>query len=76
MADEQDQADTLDQDELGLAGDATTSDEVPDPSEVQPPEEAAMHIVDESLDGFDSEVDDPALAAAYELDPEVGPADR
>ncbi|MGI8755078.1 MAG: hypothetical protein ACR2MB_04300 [Acidimicrobiales bacterium] len=36
-----------------------------------PAEEAAMHVVDETLGGFDSEVDDPELAAAYEIDPEV-----
>ena len=34
-------------------------------------EEAAMHVFDESLGGFDSEVDDPDLAAANEFDPEV-----
>ena len=34
-------------------------------------EEAAMHAFDESLGGFDSEVDDPDLAAANEFDPEV-----
>jgi hypothetical protein len=36
-----------------------------------PAEEAAVHVIDESLGGFDSEVDDPELAAANELDPEV-----
>lgn len=33
-------------------------------------EEAAMHVIDESLGGFDSEVDDPELAAAHEIDPQ------
>jgi hypothetical protein len=36
-----------------------------------PAEEAAVHVIDEELGGFDSTVDDPALAAANELDPEV-----
>jgi len=36
-----------------------------------PAEEAAVHAIDEGLGGFDSEVDDPALEAAYEIDPDV-----
>jgi hypothetical protein len=46
----------------------TASDEDPD---ARPAEEAAMHILDEGLADFDSEVDDPALEAAWETDPEV-----
>ena len=34
-------------------------------------EEVAVHAIDESLGGFDSEVDDPQLEEAYEIDPEV-----
>ena len=34
-------------------------------------EETAVHTFDESLGGFDSEVDDPELEEAYEIDPEV-----
>ena len=34
-------------------------------------EEAAMHTFDESLGGFDSEVDDQSLEDAWEVDPEV-----
>jgi hypothetical protein len=34
-------------------------------------EDAAVHVVDEGLGGFDSEVDDPDLEEAWEVDPEV-----
>lgn len=36
----------------------------------QAAEEAAIHAIDEGAGGFDSEVDDPELAAAHEIDPE------
>lgn len=36
-----------------------------------PAEVSAMHAVNEDLGDFDSDVDDPALEAAWELDPEV-----
>jgi hypothetical protein len=36
-----------------------------------PAEAAAVHVIDEELGGFDSTVDDPALAEANELDPTV-----
>lgn len=36
----------------------------------QAAEEAAIHAIDETAGGFDSEVDDPELAAAHEFDPE------
>lgn len=52
-------------------GDPSLRDVAPEKASVAPAEEAAMHVVDESLGGFDSEVDDPELAAAYEIDPEV-----
>ena len=34
-------------------------------------EETAVYTFDESLGGFDSDVDDPELEEAWELDPEV-----
>ncbi len=53
------------------AGDPTLRDVAPEKAATLPAEEAAMHVVDEGLGGFDSEVDDPELAAAYDIDPEV-----
>ena len=41
------------------------------PSDGPTAEETAVHTFDESLGGFDSEVDDPELEEAYEIDPEV-----
>ncbi len=49
--------------------DDTFGDEYP--SDRPTAEETAVHPFDESLGGFDSEVDDPDLEAAYEIDPEV-----
>lgn len=54
-----------------LAGDPSLRDIATEKGDVMPAEEAAMHVVDEELPGFDSEVDDPALEAAWETDPEV-----
>jgi len=54
-----------------LAGDPSRRDIATEKGDVVPAEEAAMHMVDEELPGFDSEVDDPALEAAWETDPEV-----
>ncbi len=71
MADEPDRAEAPVDDELdgeldgGLPSDDLLGGEAPIPAE-----EAAIHLVDSSLGGFDSEVDDPELAAAYEIDPE------
>ena len=56
-------------DEDDFAGDETLRDVVQEREAPQPAEEAAMHTVDEP--SFDTSVDDPALAAAYEIDPEV-----
>ena len=36
-----------------------------------PAEAAAVHMIDEELEDFDSSVDDPELEAAWETDPEV-----
>ena len=41
------------------------------PSDGPTAEETAVHTFDESLGGFDSDVDDPELEEAWELDPEV-----
>jgi hypothetical protein len=57
-------------------GDSTIRDVATEKSAAVPAEEAAMHVVDEGLADFDSEVDDPQLEAAYEIDPEVLPEDR
>lgn len=50
--------------------DDLSADALPEENTSGPAEVAAMHLIDESAGGFDSEVDDPALAAAYEIDPE------
>ncbi|CAN5870148.1 hypothetical protein BH23ACT2_BH23ACT2_11910 [soil metagenome] len=87
MADEQDQAETLDEDKIGefppekppgaQAYGATGTDPLVGESVAQekavvtPAEEAALHVVDGDAPGFDSTVDEPALADAHELDPEV-----
>lgn len=63
MGDRQDQAEDFDED---VIGDAAEEDPAP-----PPPEETAVHAFDEALGGFDSEVDDPELEEAWELDPEV-----
>ncbi len=52
-------------------GDDEDQLEAEDRNDDRPAEVAAMHDVDEGLADFDSEVDDPALEAAWELDPEV-----
>ncbi len=52
-------------------GDPSLRDTAAEKSATLSAEESAMHVVDESLGGFDSEVDDPELEAAYEIDPEV-----
>ncbi|CAN5261892.1 hypothetical protein BH20ACT3_BH20ACT3_04320 [soil metagenome] len=54
-----------------VAGDATTRDVAREKAVVTPAEEAALHVVDADAPGFDSTVDEPALADAHELDPEV-----
>lgn len=36
-----------------------------------PAEEAAVHAIDEGLGGLELEADDPELAAAHEVDPQV-----
>ena len=59
-----------------LAGDPSTRDVATEKSATVPAEEAAMHVVDEGLADFDSDVDDPELEAAWETDPEVLPEDR
>lgn len=53
-----------------FSGDASLRETVQEAEAPVAAEEAAMHVVDESLGGFDSEVDDPELAAAYEIDPQ------
>ncbi len=53
-----------------FAGDPTLRDVVQEREAPVPAEEAAIHVIDEGLDGFDSEVDDVALAEAHEYDPE------
>jgi len=67
MADAQDKAEGFDDDELD--GGPVDGDE-PIGADPLPPEEAAIHVIDEAMGGFDSEVDDPELAAAHEIDPE------
>lgn len=52
-------------------GDPSLRDVATEKAATRPAEVAAMHVVDEGLGDFDSEVDDPDLAAAYEIDPEV-----
>ncbi|WP_421120894.1 hypothetical protein ACE2AJ_06270 [Aquihabitans daechungensis] len=56
---------------LGYPDDDAVDDAVQEHEAPIPAEEAAVHEIDESLGGFDSEVDDPELEAAYEIDPEV-----
>lgn len=53
-----------------FAGDMTMRDVVQEREAPVPAEEDAIHLVDESLGGFESDVDDPDLEAAWELDPE------
>lgn len=65
--DRDDQSD--DQPEREVREDGTFGDEYP--SDRPTAEESAVHTFDESLGGFDSEVDDQALEDAWELDPEV-----
>lgn len=55
----------------GEPGEDEIDDTVQEHEAPRPAEEAAVHVVDESLGGFDSEVDDPELEEAWELDPEV-----
>ena len=86
MADEQDRAEALDEDNVGefppdklmgaekddpLAGEPSTRDVATEKGDTRTAEESAMHLVNEELPDFDSEVDDPALERAWELDPEV-----
>lgn len=63
MTEGQDRAEEFDEDVIG-----EDAEEDPAPPA---PEESAVHAIDETLGGFDSEVDDPALEDAWELDPEV-----
>jgi hypothetical protein len=56
-------------------GDPTTGDVAQEKAEVRPAEEQALHVVDAEVPGFDSTIDDPALAEAHELDAEVNPGD-
>jgi|GEM_PF-2086322 len=56
--------------EDSFGGDESLRDVVQEREAPIPAEEQAIHLVDEDLD-FDSEVDDPALEAAWETDPEV-----
>lgn len=51
-----------------FSGDETLRDVVQEREAPVPAEEAAMHAVDEPA--FDSSIDEPALAAAHEIDPE------
>ncbi len=53
------------------AGDSTLSDVVQEREAPVSAEVDAIHVVDEDLGGFTSDVDDPDLEAAYEIDPEV-----
>jgi hypothetical protein len=53
-----------------FAGDMTLRDVVQEREAPVPAEEDAIHVVDEDLGGFESDVDDPQLEAAWELDPE------
>jgi len=55
----------------GEPGEDEIDDTVQEHEAPRPAEVAAVHVVDESLGGFDSEVDDPELEEAWELDPEV-----
>ncbi|MCU1369319.1 MAG: hypothetical protein JWO77_513 [Ilumatobacteraceae bacterium] len=55
----------------GEPGEDEIDDTVQEHEAPIPAEEAAVHPIDETLGGFDSEVDDPDLEAAWELDPEV-----
>lgn len=55
-------------DEDDFSGDETLRDVVQEREAPVPAEEAALHPVEEP--GFDSVVDEPALAAAHEIDPE------
>lgn len=54
-----------------VAGDPSTRDVATEKGDTRTAEESAMHVVDQELPDFDSEVDDPALERAWELDPEV-----
>ncbi|CAN5697327.1 hypothetical protein BH10ACT1_BH10ACT1_23530 [soil metagenome] len=54
-----------------FAGDPSLRDVVQEREAPVPAEEAALHVIDEGLGDFDSDVDDPVLEAAWELDPEV-----
>lgn len=53
-----------------LAGDPTLRDVAQEKAGVRPAEEAAMHVVDADA-GFDTSIDEPELAEAHEIDPEV-----
>ncbi len=55
----------------GSAGDPTLNDVVQEREAPVPAEIDAIHVVDEDLGGFISDVDDPELEAAWEIDPEV-----
>lgn len=53
------------------AGDPTTRDVAQEKAATRPAEEAALNVVDADAGDFDSTVDEPELAAAFEFDPEV-----
>ncbi len=53
-----------------FTGDTTLRDVVQEREAPVSAEVDAIHVVDEGMNGFMSDVDDPALEAAYEIDPE------
>lgn len=53
-----------------FGGDPSQRDVVQEREAPMAAEVAAIHVIDEDMGGFDSEVDDPELAAAHEIDPE------
>lgn len=53
-----------------FTGDATLRDVVQEREAPAPAEVEAINVIDDDMDGFISDVDDPDLEAAYEIDPE------
>jgi len=53
-----------------FTGDPTLRDVVQEREAPVPAEVDAIHVVDEGMNGFMSDVDDPALEAAYDIDPQ------
>ncbi len=53
-----------------FSGDGTLRDVVQEREAPVPAEVDALNVIDEGMNGFISDVDDPALEAAHDIDPE------